>query len=249
MLTFSFLTCIVAVFAAFVAGFVDAIAGGGGLIVLPVLLLTGLPPHVAVSCNKFSCTLGTAVALANFARSHLVLWKTAALGVVFSLVGSYFGTRLALSISPEIFAKTLILLLPVALVATIVPPRQPQNAKPKTWLIPIICTAIGCYDGFFGPATGSFLILAFHFALAMDLLAASATAKALNLASNVASAITFICAGTVWWTLAIPMAVASILGNFLGSRLAIHGGSQIVRRFLIVVLLILLSTLIAKHFF
>ena len=248
MATFSLLSGVICIIASFVAGFIDSIAGGGGLIVLPTLLLTGLPPHVALSCNKFAASLGTAAALINFARSHLVFWKIAFVGLGFSLAGANLGTQLALSISPDLLGKILVVLLPFALIFTSLPPRQSKNFQPKPWLIIIICAVIGVYDGFFGPATGSLLILAFHFFLAMNLLEASATAKVLNLASNVGSAITFIVAGTMWWPLAIPMAMANILGNFLGSRWAIRAGSPVVKRFLIFVLLILLITLIGKYF-
>ena len=248
-MTISLLACAFVVLAAFVGGFIDSIAGGGGLIVMPALLLTGLPPHVAVSCNKFGSSLGTAVALANFAKSHLVLWKTALVGIGFALVGAHLGTRLALAISPDIFGKILVILLPFALILTLLPPREAKDKTPKVWIMPLICTIIGAYDGFFGPGTGSFLILAFHFFLSMSLLQASATAKVLNLASNLSNLFTFIFAGTIWWALAIPMAIASILGNFLGSRLAIQRGSKAVRSFLIIVLLIMLVTLISKYFF
>ena len=236
-----------ALLASFIGGLIDAIAGGGGLIVLPSLLVIGLPPHIAVSCNKFSACLGTLVATLNFARSKLILWKLALVGLPFSLFGAYLGTHLALTLSPSLFSKILVGLLPFAMLLTLIQPKlEDAKTKPKLVWMPIICVLIGCYDGFFGPATGSFLILACYYVLKINLLEASATAKVLNLASNASSTLTFIAAGTVWWALAAPMAVASILGNFIGSKLAIKLGSKIVRRFLLISLSLLLVTLIYK---
>ncbi|MBQ7585496.1 MAG: TSUP family transporter [Desulfovibrionaceae bacterium] len=247
MLSLSLGAIFLALLAALIGGLIDAIAGGGGLIVLPSLLLTGLPPHVAVSCNKFSASLGTLMAVLNFARSKLILWKLALLGLPLSLLGAYLGTRLALTLSPDFFGKILIGLLPVAMLLTFIQPKSEDTQKPpKLFWMPIICVLIGCYDGFFGPATGSFLILACHHVLKINFLEASATAKVLNLASNLSSTLTFIAAGTMWWALALPMALASIAGNFIGSKLAIKLGSKLVRRFLLVSLCLLLITLIYK---
>ena len=204
-----FCTC-----AAFVAGFIDSIAGGGGLITIPALLLSGLPPQLALGTNKVGCCLGTGVAMLNFARSNLILWRLALLGVGFSLVGAGIGTELALY-----------------------------------WILAPLCFLIvGIYDGFFGPGTGSFLILALHWVLRISLLEASATSKVMNFASNLGAMILFIWNGAVIWSVGLPMMAANIAGNWLGSRLAIKVGTEAVRRFLWVSLSLLLATLIWRFF-
>ena len=237
--------------AACVAGFVDAIAGGGGLIVLPCLLLAGLPPHYALSANKFSATLGTSIALRTFASQGLVLWRVALLGVPFSLLGAFVGSILTLYIPAEQLSAILVLLLPVALAITLMPKplrKEPSSTPVRPWKVALVCLLIGLYDGFFGPGTGSFLILAFHAFLAIDFLHASATAKVLNLASNLASTLTFIVSGTMLWFLAVPMALGSITGNILGSRFAIRKGSEGVRRVLAFSLILLTATMLYKYF-
>lgn len=236
--------------AAFIAGFVDAIAGGGGLIQLPALLMLGLPPHHVLACNKFSATLGTASAVVSYATQRLIRYDLAAQGIIFSLIGAALGSLLALHLDPDLLGKILVGLLPIALIVTLTPIRV-QKKEPSSlniWKVAAVCVSIGAYDGFFGPGTGSILILCFHWLLGLELLKASATAKVLNLASNLASTITFIIHGSVLWSLAIPMAIASITGNILGSRFAVHGGNIIVQRILTFSLMLLTLTLLGKYF-
>ena len=254
MFTLSWIVIAICTGAGLLGGFIDAIAGGGGLITLPALLLTGVPPHYALGVNKCSACLGTATALGNFARRGLVLWRLAFAGLAFSLLGSWLGALLTLHISNEILGKILVMLLPVGMCATLLPPRRQaaSTAVAQGWrlhfLAPLVCLGIGLYDGFFGPGTGSFLILAFHWILRVGLLEASATAKVLNLASNVGSLVTFAWNGCVLWSLALPMAAGCMAGNWLGSRLAIRTGAKAVRRFLMISLGLLLLTLIWRHF-
>lgn len=239
--------------AALAGGFIDAIAGGGGLLTLPALLLCNVPPHVVLGTNKVSATLGTAVALINFSIHNLVKWRLVACGVVFSLSGSWFGSLLAMWLPSAILGKVLIILLPFAMLVTIIPHKQGESDKiitgTRLWIaLPIICLAIGIYDGFFGPGTGSFLILALHWLLGLGLVSASATAKAFNLASNVSGAVSFTWHGVVNWPIAIAMACCFMIGNWLGSSMAIKIGSRIVKRFLLISLLLLLLTLIWQYF-
>lgn len=255
MLTLTLSCALICGGSAIAAGFLDAISGGGGLLTLPALLLTGVPPHMALGTNKVSACAGTAIALFNFSRHGLVAWRMAAWGIPFSLGGSWLGSLLALHLSQEILGKVLVILLPVAMIATLLPQRKNPVSNPaidgfRFWLaLPVVCIAIGCYDGFFGPATGSFLILLLHWALRMDLIAASATAKAFNLASNISAAISFIWHDSVFWSLGLIMAACFMIGNGLGSAFAIQAGSGAVRKFLIASLALLLSTLIWQFFF
>lgn len=240
--------------AAMLGGFIDAIAGGGGLVTMPALLLCGVPPHQALAANKVSACLGTATALGNFMRNGLVLWPVALVGMGFSLLGSWLGSELTLHIEPAALGKILVLLLPAAMLVTLLPPRARQMARTsvagvRLWLaVPLLCLAIGVYDGFFGPGTGSFLILAFHWILGMGLIHASGTAKVLNLASNVGGSLTFLWYGKVVWPLTLAMIAGCTLGNWLGSRLAIRKGAGAVRGFLLVSLSLLLLTLFVEYF-
>ncbi|MBD5641822.1 MAG: TSUP family transporter [Desulfovibrio sp.] len=241
-------------FAAFAGGFLDAVSGGGGLLTIPALLLTGVPPHYALGTNKIGACLGTTVALANFARHGVVAWKMAFWGVPFSLAGSWLGSLLALYLESAMLGKILVILLPIAMIATLMPTGKSRNMTQaeqglRFWLaLPLVCLALGCYDGFFGPGTGSFLILLLHWFLRVDLITASATAKAFNLGSNVSAAVTFVWHGTVIWSLGIIMAICFMIGNAIGSAFAIRAGSGAVRKFLVVSMLILLATLVWQYF-
>lgn len=236
------------------AGFIDSIAGGGGLLTIPALLICGAPPHLALGTNKIGACLGTMVALLNFAANKLVNWAMVFYGVAFSLAGSWAGSLLALAAPPETLGKILLILLPCGMVATLLPSRSAKSQSGhvqgwKFWLgLPLVCAVIGVYDGFFGPATGSFLILGLHWALGMGLVAASGTAKAFNLASNLSAGISFIWHGHVYWPLALLMAACLMLGNWFGSAFAIRIGARAVRRFLLLSLLLLLLTLIWQYF-
>lgn len=239
----------------FIAGFIDSIAGGGGLVLLPALLLAGIPPQTALGTNKFSSTFGTGVALINFIRKKKVVWHIAAAGVGFTLGGAFFGSKAILCIPNQLVGKIIVLLLPLALLSALLPRRERAAndlegfSKKSLYLkVPLICGTIGFYDGFFGPGTGSFLIIAFYVWLGINLLQASATAKVFNLASNIGALTIFIMGGKVLFWLGLPLAFANILGNYFGSMLAIKKGVAFVKVFLIISLIILLISLSLKYF-
>lgn len=240
--------------AALAGGFIDAISGGGGLLTIPALLLTGVPPHFALGTNKVSACLGTTIALINFSANHLVKWRLVACGIGFSLAGSWIGSLIAMHIESGALGKILIFLLPLGMVVTLIPNKKGAEAEKEVtgarfWLaLPLICLLIGAYDGFFGPGTGSFLILALHWILGMGLVRASATAKAFNLGSNVSGAVSFIWHGVVMWPLALSMGACFMAGNWAGSSLAIKVGARAVRRFLVLSLFLLLATLVWEYF-
>lgn len=239
--------------AAFFAGFIDSVAGGGGLISLPATLLVGMPPHLALGTGKFMASIGTTAAFFTYAKNGAVAWKIAGIGVAFSFIGSVLGSKTALLVDNAVLGKILILLLPFAALLTFMPVRHGLREKKSGLLAlyvatPLLCSAIGFYDGFFGPGTGSFLLLALHFALGLNLIAASGTAKAFNLASNVSSLVIFIISAKVYWIAAIPMALSNMAGNIMGSRMAIRGGPAVVRRMLLVSLGLLFVSLIWRYY-
>ena len=242
--------------ATFIAGIVDSIAGGGGLITVPAMLLMGVPPHATLGTGKFATSLGTGLALFNFARSNLVLWRIAGLGVIFSLLGAYAGSVLAMHLDSALLGKVLVALLPVGMAVTLIPKKEMQITAPlsvtgfRFWVfVPLVSLLVGGYDGFFGPGAGSFFILAFHWILRMGLIEASATSKVFNLASNVGALVGFLVAGQVLFALALPMAAASMAGNWVGSKMAIRAGAGMVRKFLTISLSLLMGTLIWRYFF
>lgn len=233
----------------FLAGFIDSIAGGGGLILLPSLLVAGLPAPFALGTNKFASLCGTATALLNFVRNGKVIWKIAACGLPFSLAGSVLGTRAILCFDQNTIAKIILFLLPFSAIVTFMPRKQLKTSgadfsKMNMYFhIPLFCLIIGFYDGFYGPGTGTFLICGFYAFLGLHLINASAIAKVFNLASNVGSFITFALDGRVLYELGLPLAAANILGGYLGSVLAIKRGQALIKVLLLVVFGILFVTL------
>lgn len=233
----------------FLAGFIDSIAGGGGLVLLPSLLITGLAPPFALGTNKFASLCGTATALLNFVRNGKVIWKIAAFGLPFSIAGSVLGTKTILYFDQDTMARILLFLLPFSALVTFMPRKELKTtgsdfSKINMYFhIPLFCLAIGFYDGFFGPGTGTFLIFGFYAFLGIHLLNASAIAKVFNLASNVGSFFTFALDGKVLFELGLPIAVANILGGYLGSVLAIKRGQALIKVLLLVVFGILFVTL------
>jgi uncharacterized membrane protein YfcA len=231
---------------AFFAGVVDAIAGGGGLLTLPALLAAGLPPHVALGTNKGQSVFGSATALTRYARAGLVDKRRAAICFPAGLVGALLGGWLVLQVKPDVL-KPIVLGLLLASGAFIAlrrpntdasrPPRQ--NAQLFEAGIALV---LGCYDGFFGPGVGTFLIIAFVTVLHLGLREATADAKVVNFASNLATLAVMAWAGKVVWAVSLPMAAGQAAGAWTGAHLAVKGGERVIRA---VVLLVVVS-LVAK---
>lgn len=235
----------------FLAGFVDAIAGGGGLISLPAYLLVGLPVHVASGTNKVANCLGTLAATGKYLKSGQIRLRPAISSAVGALAGSAIGTRLAMHLPPEVFRWIILCAIPVAAVVICLKRDFGAEGKEKqlsrsveTLVCVLIGLGIGCYDGVVGPGTGTFMIMAFTAFLGMDLLHASGCAKVGNLASNAASAVLWLLGGKVLLALAIPAAACSMLGNYLGARSAVRGGVRRVRIMMYVVLALIFIKLL-----
>ena len=240
--------CLIVCPLVFLAGFVDSVAGGGGLISLPAYLFVGFPAHLASGTNKVVASTGTALATWRYYKSGKIRMKPALLAAVSALIGSSIGTQIALLINAEAFRILLLIALPLVAVlitlkkdfgsdqATDTPVEETNRDRIVCLVIGI---AVGCYDGMIGPGTGTFLIMAFTIFVNMDLLTASGCAKVGNLASNLASAFLWIKSGNVMFELVIPAAICSMLGNYLGSQYAIKGGSKKVRAMIYIVLALL----------
>jgi uncharacterized membrane protein YfcA len=224
---------------AFVAGVIDAIAGGGGLLTVPALLAAGLPPHLALGTNKGQSVFGSGSALVKFWRSGLVDPERARVGFPLGLLGSAGGAALVLAV-PSASLKPIVLVLLAAAALFIGLRRGKPEARavagaPPRWkggpvTAGLIALAIGGYDGFFGPGTGTFLIVAFVALLGDGLAQASAGAKVVNFASNLAALALFAWRGVVSWPVALPMAAGQLCGGWIGAHLAVRRGDALVRR-------------------
>ena len=235
----------------FAAGFVDAIGGGGGLISLPAYLFAGLPVHMAIATNKLSSSCGTALATGRFIRQGLVNFRLAVPSVVAAVLGSSLGARLSLAVSEEIMKSILLAVLPVA--AFIVlnkhlfrnDGKHTPVADRRTMVICIAAAfVIGIYDGFYGPGTGTFLIIAFTVLARMTVESANAQTKVINLTTNITSLTFFLLNGQVLFPLGLVGALCNMAGNWVGSGLAITKGTKIVRPFVLLVLLLLLAKIL-----
>lgn len=227
----------------FLAAVVDAIAGGGGLISLPAYTVAGLNYDYASGNNKFSSTFGTLMATLRYARSGVVQPRPAAIAAALALPGSWLGTRAAMALGNRVMHIFMVFAIPVVGALVLLEGRRPQRARPLTRRQYPLCAAIGLvigfYDGFFGPGTGTLLILLFTWLLGMDMVSASATAKPVNLASNISSLVTRIAAGNVIFALALPAVCCSVAGGWLGAKLALTRGAKLIRVVMLFVLALL----------
>jgi uncharacterized membrane protein YfcA len=226
--------------AAFAAGCVDAIAGGGGLITFPALVAAGLPPHLALGTNKGQAVFGAASSATHFWRGDGVDRDRAVLTFVLGLVGSLLGALAVLAVRPEPLRPVFIVLLGLAaaivLLKSHVKPRPRTPAHPR-FALAGIALGLGAYDGFFGPGVGSMIIVAFMLVFGDSLTRASGNAKVVNLASNLAAVVLFATRGAVLWSVALPMAVGNALGASVGARLALRNGDRLVRWVVLAVVL------------
>lgn len=236
--------------ASLLAGFVDSIVGGGGLILVPALFATfpASPPATLFGTNKGASVWGTAFATWQFSRRVDMRWAALLPAAAAGFVASFAGAWLVTVVSPDYLRKVLPFVLLVVLVYTLFKKELGRNHTPRfagaqeAWVAAGIGAVIGFYDGFFGPGTGSFLVFLFVRLLGYDFLSASASAKLINTATNVAALILFTAKGHVWWHFVVGMAVANVVGSLLGTRMALKHGTSFVR----VVFILVVSALIVK---
>lgn len=226
-----------------IAGFVDSIAGGGGLISLPAYLISGLPVHTCIATNKLSSSMGTTIATAKYALSGYIDWHLGVFCSAASLLGASLGANIALLISERLFRMLMLIILP--LTALYVLRKKDlfsgENRRELSFwhavaLSSAIALALGLYDGFYGPGTGTFLILLLTRFAHMDLHRANGITKVINLSSNVASLIVYLMNGQVLMLLGLCAGAFSILGNYLGSRCFTKKGAAIARPIILLVL-------------
>ena len=231
----------------FLASVVDSIGGGGGLISLPAYLLTGLDPVLAAGSNKFSASFGTLIATIRYFRSGRLLVKPALWAVLGALPGAYAGAEVLERTDPGFVRLFMLCAIPVVALIVIfkrnVPEKTDREAPVNRPVCFLIGLGIGFYDGFFGPGTGTLLIIAFTWLTKMDMVTASGTAKAVNLSSNIAALFSLLTGGHVVFALAVPAVFCSMAGGWVGSKLAITRGARLVRYVMLGVLALLIVRL------
>lgn len=222
---------------AFVAGGIDALAGGGGLLTIPALMATGIPPVSALATNKLQSATGTASAFLTFHRAGQVDVKAFAMPAMGAFLGSIAGGTMVQFIDPRVLSAFVpVLLIAMGFYFLLAPPMSDvdRHARLGRAGITLVATGIGFYDGFFGPGTGSFLTTALVALGGLGLVRAIANTKFLNLSTNIAGLIAMIAGGKVLWLLGATMAIANVAGNQVGARLAIRHGGKGVRPLLVV---------------
>lgn len=234
------------------AGTVDAIAGGGGLISLPVLLSLGMPPHIAFGTNKLQGTIGTFIATRRYYCHGLISLAHIYQGIIFGIVGSIFGAVTSQIMSSEILCMIIPILLCIILLYTLFSPRLGlKDQKPRmheNWFFLIFGLSLGFYDGFFGPATGSFWVFLLTVLLGYNLIKATAYTKVFNFNSSVIATICFAFGGNIDYRIALCMAAGSLLGGRIGAALAIKKGAQVIRPIFLFVVSATIITLIYRNY-
>ena len=236
----------------FLSGFVDSIGGGGGLISIPAFLMAGLSPHAAIATNKLGAFGGLTLSAARFAKSGCLSLKLSVFSVIAAILGSFLGAHLSLLVSENVMSHILIFVLPLS--AFFVLNKRFFNDEghdavslDRRTIFTAVTAAfiIGGYDGFYGPGTGTFLIIAFTAFAHLSVKTASGQAKIINLTTNITSLIVFLLNGQVLIPLGLAGCVCSMLGGYLGAGLALKNGAKIVRPIILAVLLLLLIKVIA----
>ncbi len=244
---------LIVVIGVFLASFTDGVAGGGGIISVPTYLFAGLPAHLALGTNKLSSSIGTAVSAFRFARKGYVDWKLALPSVALALYGAHLGTRLQLALDERYLKWLLLLVLPLVAVVVLRQKKLPEEAGElpfarRAAIVWIASLVVGAYDGFYGPGTGTFLVLIYCGLAKMDVRTASGNVKLVNLASNLGALFTSLANGKVFLLLGLIGAAASVAGHYIGSGMAIKNGSRIVRPVILAVLVLLAVKVISELF-
>lgn len=234
--------------ASLLAGTVDAIGGGGGLITVPALLAVGLPPHMALATNKGQSVFGSFSALIRYSHAGLVDRAAARVALPLALGASALGAMLAMALRASVLGPTILaLLIAAAVTVTLVRPAEASAdsvGSPRRIVAVMALGAIliGAYDGFFGPGAGTLWIALYVGLARLPLARATADAKVVNFASNAAAAAIFAHGGLVLWKAALPMAVSQLFGGFLGAHLAVRRGDRFIRA----VVLLVVAALVVK---
>lgn len=238
----------------FLASFVDAVAGGGGLISLPAYLFAGVPVHNAVATNKLSSATGTVISTIRLCKNKHMDLPLAIPCIAAALIGSTGGANLALMVSDRVLKMVLIILLPI-IAYYVLRQKDMDDKVQKTisrrsqYIIATLASlVIGMYDGFYGPGTGTFLILIYTGLVQLNMLQAAGNTKLVNLTSNLSALLVFLANGVVILPLGLAASVFSIAGHYLGSGMVMKQGSKLVRVIILVVVALLFVKVVSEFF-
>lgn len=235
----------------FAAGFIDAIAGGGGLIVMPAYMMCGLPMHVLYGCNKFQCAFGSTGAVLKYLKSGMLDVKLSIVSSAGAFICSMIGTRLILCLSEEQIHTMLMVLLPISAVFVIFTKNVWKYEEQKLPLTARNCAialligmCLGLYDSMYGPGSGTLTLLLFSLLLHYDVRTSSANTKFILTVSCYTALVSYILSGNVNYYIAVPCAVANTLGNYLGAAFAVKEGAKIIRPLMIGVVIVVIAKLL-----
>ncbi|MDD3279186.1 MAG: TSUP family transporter [Lachnospiraceae bacterium] len=234
----------------FLAGFVDSIAGGGGLISLPAYMFAGLPAHAAIATNKMSSAMGTVVAALHFWKQGFMKWKICLPGIITAFVGSWCGARLNLFTDEKALQIMMLVLLPfiafyVFRSKSLTKTAEEEYPLKRTILLcALISFVIGIYDGIYGPGTGTFLMLLFTGVCHMSLEDSAGTTKAINLTTNISALAVYLMHGAVLLPLGIAAGVCNMMGNYLGSHCFTSKGASFVKPVILLVLAVFFARVV-----
>jgi len=242
---------IIFILTGFAAGYIDSIAGGGGMLQVPVLLYSGIPPVFVLATNKTAGVFGALMATFKYASKKKTNWRIVSIAIIPCLFASYIGSKLVMYISDEIIKWAILVSIPIAMLILFKKSKaiKKENTKISKTNIILSTAPVGFYDGLLGPGTGTYLAISMKKFLHLDFLASTASTKPLNFATNTGSFFAFLFAGKILWIVAIPMALANILGSYIGSHYAIKGGENFIKKVLVFVLILMLLANIIKILF
>lgn len=233
------------------AGFVDSIAGGGGLISVPVLMTTGMPPQMVLGTNKLQSSFGAFSSVYNYTKKGVVDMKSTFYGIVFTIIGAVLGTISVQLMDPSIIRHLIPILLVPVFVYSLVSGSMDKKREarlPRRVFFLIAGLVLGFYDGFFGPGTGSFWAAALVFFMGMELTQATGTTKVMNFTSNIVALSLFIIGGNVNYAAGFVMAAGSIIGARAGSSLAVKKGSRFIRPVFVSVVMLTIVRLLYQNY-
>lgn len=221
-----------------IAGFIDAIAGGGGIITIPVLLASGMPPHIALATNKLQGTFGSGMASINFIRKGFITWSEVMIGVMYTFIGAALGTYAILLMDASILAKIIPAMLVGIFIYTLLSPKMGENDRHaylgSHLFFLVFGIGLGFYDGFFGPGTGTFWTIALVTLLGFNLKKATAQTKVMNFTSNIVSLAVFLWSGNVLILVGLMMGFGQIIGAYVGSNMVIKKEVKFIRTFFLI---------------
>lgn len=241
---------VVLAFAFFIAGVIDAVCGGGGLITLPAMISIGIPVHNVTPTNQCAASFGAVVAFWRYLKNGKIYWPAALIATPTAIIGSYFGARLNQIVPESILKIIMVVLIPVVAIFVFIKKDSDDISRPeslsKSSLIMrslFIGLIIGGYQGFYGAGSGAFFLLAFNLLIRLDLITASGCSKPVLMCAVLTASVTYIFTATVYWSMVLVGGVFNMAGNYVGAGLALTKGARIIKPVFLVIIVVLVVKL------